>query len=231
MAGAPAQRFVRASELLDHLGGIPPSRVRLLPPPGTAKEKDLLRVLDHEDCVAELIDGTIVEKPMVMRDSMLAVELSYHLKLYLRQHDLGAITGPAGLLRLEAGKVRAPDVGFIRWKQMPGKVYPSQPIASLYPDLAVEILSPSNTRREMERKLLDYFKSGTELVWIIDPDSRTAEVHAGSAEPVLLDESGALDGGSVLPGFRLALRELFAKLGPAPRKPRKNRPPKGGDRG
>jgi Uma2 family endonuclease len=160
---------------------------------------------------------------MSTRESMLALDLAFQLKLYLRQNNLGALSGEAGALRLELGQVRAPDVAFIRWEQLPGKVYPSDPIAGIHPDLAVEILSPSNTRREMERKLLDYFKSGTELVWIIDPDSRSAEVHAGAAEPIRLDESGELDGGTVLPGFHLSLRELFAQLGPAPRKPRKKR--------
>jgi Uma2 family endonuclease len=228
MARKTAKQFVRMADLLDHLGGIPPSRVRLQPPPGTATEKDLLRVLDHEDCLAELIDGTIVEKPMATRESMLTVELIFFLKLYLRQHDLGALTAPDGTLRLEVGQVRASDIALIRWEQMPGKVYPSAPIASLFPDLAVEILSESNTRGEMERKLLDYFKSGTTLVWLIDPDTRTAEMHSSDGEVVHLDESGALDGGSVLPGFRLPLAELFAKLGPAPGKSRRKRRPSNG---
>jgi Uma2 family endonuclease len=223
MPRSTAKRFVRIDELLDHLGGIPPSRVRLRPPPGTATEKDLLRVLDHEDCVAELIDGTIVEKPMATRESMLAADLVFHLKLYLRENDLGVVTTPDGALRLEVGQVRAPDVAFIRWEQLPGKVYPSEPIATLFPDLAVEILCPSNTQREMERKLLDYFKSGTKRVWLIDPDHRSAEMHATDGEVVSLDESGELDGEPVLPGFRLPLRELFAKLAPSTRKPRRKR--------
>jgi Uma2 family endonuclease len=202
--------------------------VRLQPPPGTATEKDLLRVLDHEDCLAELIDGTIVEKPMATRESMLAGELLFYLKLYLRQNDLGDLTAPDGTLRLEAGQIRAPDIAFIRWEQMPGKVYPSAPIASLFPDLAVEILSESNTRGEMERMLLDYFKSGTALVWLIDPDRRTAEIHSSDGEEIHLDESGVLDGGNVLPGFRLPLAELFVKLGPAPGRSRRRRRPANG---
>jgi Uma2 family endonuclease len=216
--------FLRIDELLDHLGGIPPRRVRLRPPPGTATEKDLRHILDHEDCIAELIDGTIVEKPMATRESMLAGELIFHLKLYLRQKDLGDLTIPDGVLRLAIGVVRAPDIAFIRWEQMPGKVYPSEPIAALYPDLAVEILSEGNTRAEMERKLMDYFKAGTQLVWLIDPDRRTVEVHRADTEPSLISEEGALDGETVLPGFRLELRELFARLGPAPTKPRRKRP-------
>jgi Uma2 family endonuclease len=212
---------VRIDQLLDHLGGIPPSRVRVRPPPGTATEKDLRHLLDHEDCVAELIDGTLVEKPMATRESMLAGELIFHLKLYLRQHDLGDVTPPDGALRLEAGQVRAPDVAFIRWEQLPGKVYPSAPIAPVHPDLAVEILRPANTRREMERKVFDYFKAGTTLVWLIDPEARSAEVHASDGGVEHVEASGEPTGGTVLPGFRLPLRDLFARLGPT--KPQRKR--------
>jgi Uma2 family endonuclease len=228
MARKTAKQFVRMSDLLDHLGGIPASRVRLQPPPGTATEKDLLRILDHEDVLAELIDGTIVEKPMATRESMLAADLIFQLKLYLRANDLGDVTAPDGTLRLEVGQIRAPDIAFIRWNHLPGKLYPSEPIASLFPDLAIEILSPSNTRGEMERKLLDYFKSGTETVWLIDPDTRSAEIHTSDGESMHVGESDALDGGTVLPGFRLPLAELFAKLGPAPGKPRRKRRPANG---
>jgi Uma2 family endonuclease len=215
---------LRIDELLDHLGGIPPGRVRLRPTPGTATEKDLRRILDHEDCVAELIDGTIVEKPMATRESMLAGELIFHFKLYLRHNDLGDLTTSDGSLRLRKGLVCAPDIAFISWEQMPGKVYPSEPIATLYPDLAIEILSRGNTRREMERKLLDYFKAGARMVCLIDPKRRSAEVHQTDSEPIRIPEEGELDGGPVLPGFRLALRELFARLGAAPRKARRKRP-------
>jgi Uma2 family endonuclease len=75
----------------------------------------------------------------------------------------------------------------------------------------------------MERKLLDYFKSGTEVVWLIDPDTRSAEIHTSDGESMHLDDSSELDGGTVLPGFRLPLKELFAKLGPVPGKPRRKR--------
>jgi Uma2 family endonuclease len=223
MARNRALEFVRMGELLNHLGGIPASRVRLRPPPGTATEKDLLSILDHEDCVAELVDGTIVEKPMATRESMLAGEVVFHLQLYLRDNDLGAVTTPDGALRLETGLVRAPDVAFIGWEQLPGRIYPSAPIASLHPALAVEILSPGNTRGEMERKLLDYFKAGAKMVWLIDPETRSAQMHAGDAEVVRLGEAEALTCESVLPGFSLQLRELFARLDPAPPKRRKKR--------
>lgn len=208
----PSRRpsFVRISELLEHLGDIPPVRVRLQPPPGTATEEHLLRILDHEDCIAELIDGTIVEKSLSTEESALAGDLLVHLKTYLRENDLGVATTPDGAFQLEPGQVRSPDVGYIRWEQLPGKAYPSETIASVCPDLAVEILSPSNTPREMERKVADYFNAGARQVWLIDPVRQSAEMHTRGSDPICVDESGELDGGTVLPGFSLPLQELFA---------------------
>jgi Uma2 family endonuclease len=89
-----------------------------------------------------------------------------------------------------------------------------QPIPNLVPDLAVEVLSLSNTADEIERKRREYFGRGTQLVWIIDLRARTVEVFTAPTVSTLLHESDTLDGGAVLPGFTLALRELFAELDP-----------------
>jgi Uma2 family endonuclease len=90
--------------------------------------------------------------------------------------------------------------------------------------LAVEILSPSNTTREMRLKVREYFESGVRLVWIIDPVKRTAEVYSAPEVKRSLTESGTLDGGDVLPGFRLPLAKLFERLAkPAAKKTRKKK--------
>jgi len=74
------------------------------------------------------------------------------------------------------------------------------------------VLSPGNTSGEMERKRVEYLEAGARLLWEIDPKSRTVAVYAKSDEPVVLSENQTLDGGDVLPGFTLALRELFSEL-------------------
>jgi Uma2 family endonuclease len=82
----------------------------------------------------------------------------------------------------------------------------------LVPDLAVEILSKSNTRREMQRKLREYFAAGVRLVWYVDPKNVTAEVYTSSdGEPIRLDENGVLDGSEVLPGLTISIREWFRR--------------------
>jgi Uma2 family endonuclease len=115
-------------------------------------------------------------------------------------------------MRLFPGLVRIPDVAFASWDRFPERRVPSVPIPDLAPDLAVEVLSQSNTADEMARKRREHFAAGVRLVWMIDPRTRTATVFTGPDQSTALDESQALDGGDVLPGFLLPLRELFAEL-------------------
>src|SRR5438045_2623538 len=146
------------ADLLEHLGGIPPFRVRLHPTPGTATEQDVINILAHEDRRCELIDGVAVEKPMGLHESVLALALGYFIHSYLDDHDLGLVAGEQGMLRLLPRQVRIPDISFFSWDHFPNRELPADPIPSLYPDLAVEVLSESNTEKEMQRKLREYFK-------------------------------------------------------------------------
>lgn len=116
-------------------------------------------------------------------------------------------------LRLAPGLVRIPDVSFVSFERLPERKVPREPIARLVPDLAVEVLSASNTHQEMERKLRDYFTAGVRLVWFVDPPARTVTVFTAPEQSRLLHESDVLDGGEVLPGFTLPLVELFAEPG------------------
>ena len=201
------------AELLDRLGNVPPERIRLCPPPGTATEADVLataKTLDKRVC--ELLDGVLVEKAMGYRESLLACWLIRVLDAFVRPLNLGLITGEQGMLRLFPGRVRIPDVAFVSWGRLPGRRVPTVPIPDLAPDLAVEVLSPSNTAAEMALKRQDYFAVGVRLVWEIDPDQRTVSVYTGPVAVVILTAADTLDGGAVLPGFTLAVRDLFAEL-------------------
>jgi Uma2 family endonuclease len=216
------------ADALKQLGGISPRRIRMNPAPGTATERDLLAVLDHSNRLCELVDRTLVEKPMGTLESCLASQIIRLLGNFVEDHDLGIVTAPDGTLRLMPGLVRIPDVAFISWNQLPDRKYPKEPIASLIPELAVEVLSDSNTRGEMERKLKEYFLSGAQIVWLVDPESRTVDVHTAPDRFVCLREGNDLDGGNVLPGFRLPLDLLFARVEkPQPRRqrPRRKRRP------
>ena len=200
------------ADVLHDLGDIPPFRVIMRPPPGTATEEDVVRMDAHENRLCELVDGILVEKGMGYRESLLAGLLVTILNTFVRPRNLGLVTGEAGMMRLLQGLVRIPDVAFIRWAALPGGKVPAAPVPKIVPDLVVEILSESNTAREMDRKLGEYFTTGTRLVWIVDPDPRTVAVYTTATDPVVLTESDTLTGGDALPGFTLPLRDFFAEL-------------------
>jgi Uma2 family endonuclease len=145
-------------------------------------------------------------------ESAVGVQLVRFLGNFVEDHDLGFLLGADGALRLMPKLVRIPDVTFISWAQMPSHEYPIEPIPKLQPELAVEVLSEGNTDAEMRRKLGEYFRAGARLVWFIDPDARTVQVFTGRDEVKSLTEKDTLDGGRLLPGFRLSLKLLFARV-------------------
>jgi Uma2 family endonuclease len=198
-------------ELLRRLG-VPASRVCLDPPPGKATKNDLVRLDGVEGKYYELVDRTLVEKTMGSPESFLALEIGSILRDYLKASDAGYLYGADALIELIPGLVRGPDVCFISWARRPEGTVPLDPISKEIPSLVVEVLSPSNTRREMARKRSEYFRAGVELVWEIDPATRTAEVFTGPDDSTAIAASGTLNGGAVLPGFKLALAKLFERL-------------------
>ena len=201
--------------LIERLGDIDPRRVLLDPLPGTATEADLLRLLDHEDRICELIEGTLVEKVMGFQESGLAMWIGHLLYQFLDTSPLGELTGPDGTLRLAPDLVRIPDVAFFRREKIPGGRIGRTAIPSLVPDLAIEVLSEGNTRREMERKVRDYFFAGCTLVWLVDPVRRVVRVFTAPDVEVVMTESETLEGGTVLPGLSLPVARIFERL-PAP---------------
>lgn len=170
---SPAVSLETLADLLDHLGGIAPERVRLRPAPGTATEDDVLSVHDHEGRLCELVDGVLVEKAMGFRESLLAGALIEVLRGFVRRRNLGLVTAPDGMIRLATGLVRIPDVAFISWDRLPHRRVPTAPLPALAPDLAVEVLSAGNTPGEMARKCREYFAAGVRFVWLVDPETRT----------------------------------------------------------
>jgi Uma2 family endonuclease len=199
-------------ELLKQLGGISPRRIRMRPAPGTATEKDVLDILDRTNRQCELVNGVLVEKVMGYPESALAMWIGFLLQGFLEQHDLGILAGSDGALRLMPRLVRMPDVSFIRWDRLPSREPPSEPIPGLAPDLAVEVLSKGNTPGEMKRKLREYFATGVEIVWLLDLPRRTVQVYTAPDRSVTLTEDDTLDGGQVLPGLALPVRQVFAKV-------------------
>jgi Uma2 family endonuclease len=208
---ATATTETTIADLLEGLGGIPARRVLLNPHPGTATERDLVALCERNNRLYELVDGTLVEKAMGFDESLFALFLSAAMVDFLKTHDLGKPVGDNALMRLFPGLVRIPDAAFISWERYPRKKRRRGEIPTLAPDLVVEVLSKDNTRKEMARKLREYFKAGVRLVWYIDPSKRTVQVYTAVDRSTLLDESHTLDGGDVLPGFSLSIRDWSAE--------------------
>lgn len=196
------------ADLVERFGPMPDGRIRTDPPPGTATEQDVIDIEARESRLCELVDGVLVEKTVGYYESYLAVQLGYFLAGFVRRRRLGVVAGEAGMMRLSAGLVRIPDVSFVSWNRFPERRVPRVPIADLAPDLAVEVISPNNTVREMERKLQDFLAAGVQLVWYVYPERQEIHVYTAERHDVLTIEQ-ELSGGDVLPGFGLPLRQLF----------------------
>jgi Uma2 family endonuclease len=208
-----APMFETFAEVLERIGDVPPNRIRLWPPPGTATEKDVIAAMEApRKRLCELVDGVLVEKAEGIREALLAGVLVKLLWEFVEPDDLGIVLPGDASLRLMPGLVRFPDVSFISWETIGADEVPKGPVPDLAPDLAVEVISQSNTKKEMERKLRDYFVSGVRLVWLIYPKkTQTAEIYTAPDAMRRVGKTHALDGGDVLPGFQLSLKDLFAR--------------------
>jgi Uma2 family endonuclease len=202
------------ADLHARIGCVPFDRIRIKPPPGAATEAELVELGEKEGFRCELIAGVLVDKPMGYYESIIAGVLIQLLRNCLDQNHLGTVLAPDGPLRLRAGLVRLSDVSFISWERFPSGKLPRTKLLRVAPDLAVEILSESNTEEEMRLKLQDYFGAGCRLAWLVDPESRTVRVYTRPEVFVLLTEEDSLDGAPVLPGFTLSIRRWFEQAGP-----------------
>ena len=140
---------------------------------------------------------------------MIAGSFAAHLRNHVERLKLGTVLVEAGyVLQRAPDTVRGPDVSFVSLARLPPDRIPEQFIPGA-PDLAVEILSPSSRWSEIEDKIADYFAAGARLVWVVDPGERRVIVRYPDRPPGIVAAGESLDGEDVVPGFALALAELF----------------------
>ena len=159
----------------------------------------------------ELVDGEATEvNPASFRSVWIASELYARIREFVRQDDLGrAVADGAGFILFDdRAVVRSPDVAFISRDRLPTIVEGFVPVA---PDLAVEVLSPTDRRANVLAKIAMYLQAGVRLVWLIDPESETVTVFADDRPVRVIGQDGVLDGGPVLPGISIAVAEIFAE--------------------
>ena len=166
------------------------------------------------DCY-ELIDGelSMMMTPIFRLHGYVVMKIGAALAAYVEEQKLGVVFGEQTgfILTRHPDTVRAPDVAFVREERLPPEGLGHEYFPG-GPDLAVEVLSESNRASAMQRKVTQYFAAGTRLVWVIDPLSRAAIVHAPLRTPITLHERDVLDGEDVVPGFRYAIEQMFARI-------------------
>lgn len=199
------------ADLLEDLGGIVPERVRLHPHPGEATVQALIENNDvRKDFRCELIDGILVEKAHMSHvENSFTNIIAYYLQSFLRQTRLGKGFTEGAMYQLLGGDVRLPDYTVCLKDKFPTGKVPRVPYAEFAPDLAVEVLSKTNTAKEIRKKRQKLFASGTKLCWVLNPAKRTVDVYTSVDNPVTLTEADTLTGGDVLPGFELSIADWF----------------------
>jgi Uma2 family endonuclease len=177
--------------------------------------EDLLAMPDGKSY--ELVDGRLVERKMGAESSLVGGELYLRLAPFCKERDLGNVW-PADngyqCFPHAPDLVRRPDVSFVRSGRLPGDVAPKGWV-KVPPDLAVEVISPNDRVYELDAKLADYRKVRVPLVWVINPESRTATVYRADGSVRILFEDDELNGEDVIPGFRCPLRGILPRPTPA----------------
>jgi Uma2 family endonuclease len=173
--------------------------------------EELLRMPD-DGFRYELVKGELQRmSPTGDEHGGVTMELASTLHQYVKLNNLGRVYAAETGFKLESDPdtVRAPDIAFVSREriQAAGRI---QGYRGGAPDLAVEVVSPGNTKREMAEKVKEYFAAGARLVWIVSPKLKTVTVYRSPSDIITLTEKDTLEGDEVVPGFQIPVAEIFA---------------------
>ena len=184
-----------------YIAGVTPSALM------TADELSRLPLPDQR---VDLVKGVLrVREPAGYRHGVVTMKIAHAIVAHVNARALGVVLAAETGFRLETGPdtVRAPDVAFVSQDRIPPT--PLGGYAPFAPDLAVEVLSPDDRAGEVLAKVADWLRAGSRLVWVVDPDRRSARVYREDGTESLLDETGTLEGEDVLPGFSCRLAAML----------------------
>lgn len=177
-------------------------------PTRTITDEELLQ-LPEDGLKYEVVNGELLVSPGAgVPHEKAVIKLASRLATHVEQRRLGDVLGSAALYVLPSGNRRGPDLSFVAAGRLdaPGV---SQVFPQLAPDLAVEVVSPSDSPHRVLEKVGEYLEAGVRLVWVIDPQNRRAVIHRALSSAQQIDQDGVLDGADVIPGFRCRLAEIF----------------------
>jgi Uma2 family endonuclease len=164
-----------------------------------------------DDVLYEVVDGEIREKIAGVREIQIASLLHGFLFIFLVQNKLGRVVIEM-IFRIDVAKdlQRRPDVAFVSRQTWPlNRSAPDVPVWDIIPDLAIEVVSPTNRAVEVQRKIHEYLDAGVRGVWVIYPEQKKIYIYASPTKIQVLQLGDELDGGDLLPGFKLPLTALF----------------------
>jgi Uma2 family endonuclease len=167
--------------------------------------------LPRDEPRSEIVDGVLKEKPpMGFFANILASFLATSINTFALPKRLGMAINETAYQR-EAKNTRRPDVSYFELAKFPSLELLRQdpPVIEREPNLAIEVVSPSNTIAEMDERIAHFFKTGVQLVWVVHPQSKQVCIYQSTKDCKILEMGDVLDGGKVLPGFSLPLTDLF----------------------
>lgn len=171
-----------------------------------------LESLPDDGYLHEVVNGELVLSPKNnFQHERIRTRLLFALESFNRSHRLGVVLGSSAGCWMQNRNCRAPDFSFIPKERLAqlGFTFSTRKFFPGAPDLTVEVLSPSNTRAEIDERVTDFFASGTRLAWIINPEQECAEICHSPSQRQLLGSGGELNGEELLPGFRYPIADLF----------------------
>jgi len=169
-------------------------------------DEELLR-LPKDGNKYEVVDGELRVSPAGWAHERVVASLTAQMATHAKVHRLGDVLGSNALYILPSGNKRAPDITFVASGRLEGAV--GEAWLSLVPDLAVEVRSPRDSARRLLDTVGEYLAAGVRLVWVIDPERRSAAAYRSPTDVREIGPGGALEGDDVLAGFRCPLSEIL----------------------
>ena len=174
---------------------------------------DELLALPRGEFRYELVNGELKKmSPAGQKHGRIIVRLTEPLAKHVRDHKLGQVYAAETGFKLKSNPdtVRAADIAFVRKERLEllGETESYWPGA---PDLAVEVNSPSDTVREVEKKVMEWLEFGSRSVWVVSSKLHTVTVYRSLTEIVVLTENDTLDGGDIVPGFKISIADIFSE--------------------
>jgi Uma2 family endonuclease len=182
----------------------------------TAEMPRVTELSVDSDALYEVVDGQIVEKEMGILETRIATRLVVSLETHCAANGLGmAFCETMFRTKRSVNQKRRPDVAFLSRERWPlDRPIPEAEAFDLAPDLAVEVVSPSDLASSLQEKIQEYFEAGTRQVWLIYRTTATIEVRDSAGTVRILRRGDILDGGSILPGFLLPISDLLPEPKP-----------------